>query len=435
MAKAAALLARAWHRARRRWWWAATASFTLCLVAIVLVSGLFAGLQAATARHVGDFYTGDLRVTRSPPGVAPDLPWDGAEAEAAARLLGPGAHGRLESELILSRRSLVQAYLEEQGQYQVGGPDLPGNATRRFGIGILAGLAEGDPLRDRVRQHLLAGRLPLPRTDRVELVLSLKALETYLTPSERANLSSWPPRAAELEAFGFEATAGYVDNTGFFKDIVRRPAAVVGLYRSGLDALDGLTAVGDLEGARLLQPGAAGRVNAFTVTGDAAQARQVARSQGWHAEDAAAFAGRYLGQLLDTVRALSFLAAGLFLVVPAFLLWHGIQQTLDLQKREIAVCRAIGVGRGVLSSALARLAWRVAGWGLLGAAIAAAVLHFALPPLLEGSRFLPLPLGFAIDWPVAGAAAGLALLSTWVALGLARRAGRQESLPAALRAA
>jgi hypothetical protein len=434
VARAATFLARAWHHGRRRWWWAATATLALAVLAVLLVSGLFNGLQVATAREVGDFYTGDLRVTKSPPSVAPDAAWEGPGLAAAQQALGPAAHARLETELILSRRSLVQAYLEEQNQYQLGGSGLTGDATRHFGLGILVGLGGSDPLRERVRAHLVAGRLPQPNPDRLEVALGLEAFSGYLSGPERANLSAWPPQAAELQAFGFEATAGYVDTTGFFKDVVRRPTVVVGLFGTGLDALDSLTAVADLSGARQLQGTNATRANVFTVEGDPAQARGAAAAQGWHVEDAGAFSDRYLGQLLSTVRALSLLAVSLFLAVPAFLLWHGLQQTLDLQRREIAVCRAIGVGRSVLASALARLAWRVAGVGLLLAALLAALLQVALPPLLQGSRLLPLPLDFRLDPGVAAGALAIVVASTWMALRLARRAGALQPLATALRA-
>ncbi|HUR61081.1 MAG TPA: FtsX-like permease family protein [Candidatus Thermoplasmatota archaeon] len=436
MARAAALLARAWHRDGRRWWWAATATLALSVVAILLVSGLFAGLQVATTRQVGDFYTGDLRITKGEPGVSPDAEWAGSEVDATLQALGPGAHARVESELILSRRSLVQAYLEEQDQYQVGGPGIPGDATRHFGIGILLGLASDDPMRDRIRPHLVSGRLPAAGASRIELVLGLGAFENYLSPAERANLSAWPPRAAELEAFGFEATAGYVDDSGFFKDIVRRPAVVVGLFETGLDALDTLTVVGDIGAARLLQGAqASGGANVVTVVGATGHARDAASAQGWHAEDGASFADRYLGQLLTTVRALSLLAVTLFLLVPSFLLWHGLQQTLDRQRREIAVCRAIGIERGELASALARLAWRVAATGLAAALLVAGLLQWALPPLLRGHALLPLPMDFALDWGVAAVALALVAASTWTAQLLAGRAGSRQPLAMALRAA
>lgn len=436
MAKAAAVLARAWHRDRRRWWWAATGSLALAMVAVLLVSGLFAGLQLATAQQVGDFYTGDLRITKGKASIAADATWSGDEAELAQQLLGPKAQGRLETELILSRRNLVQAYLEEHDQYQLGGPQVESDATRHFGIGILAGLGPDDPLRDRVRAHLVAGRLPEANPGHVELLLGLEAFEGYLSASERGNLSSWPPTGAELASFGFEATAGYVDNSGFFKNVVRRPATVVGVFTTGLDALDSLTAVGALAAARELQGNASsGAVNAFTVTGDTNAARSAAAAQGWQVEGAEGFANRYLGQLLSTVRALSLLAVGLFLVVPAFLLWHGIQQTLDLQRREIAVLRAIGVGRKVIAAALARLAWRVAATGLAITALVAATLQLVLPGLLEGSTLLPLPLTFQLDWTVALAAFLLVVASTWLALRLARRAGTRQPIAISLRAA
>ncbi|MEA3204364.1 MAG: hypothetical protein QOI63_2046 [Thermoplasmata archaeon] len=405
------------------------------MLAVLLVSGLFNGLQVATAREVGDFYTGDLRVTPGKPGVAPDAAWEGPVLDAARAALGPAAHARLETELILSRRSLVQAYLEEQDQYQIAGPGLGGDATRHFGLGILVGLDGTDPMRDRVRAHLVAGRLPAPNAERIEVVLGLEAFSGYLSAAERANLSAWPPRAAELAAFGFEATSGYVDTSGFFKDIVRRPTVVVGLFATGLDALDSLTAVAEMAGARQLQGNATQRANVFTVTGDTAQARHAAALHGWQVEDGAAFSDRYLGQLLGTVRALSLLAVGLFLAVPAFLLWHGLQQTLDLQRREIAVCRAIGIGRPVLAAALARLAWRVAGVGLLLAAVAAALLQLVLPSLLRGTSLLPLPLDFRLDPAVAVAALLVVAASTWVALRLARRASALQPLAAALRSA
>jgi ABC-type lipoprotein release transport system permease subunit len=200
--------------------------------------------------------------------------------------------------------------------------------------------------------------------------------------------------------------------------------------------LDTLTAVGDIGSARALQGAqSTGGANVITVIGGPQTPRAAAQQQGWHAEDGGAFADRYLGQLLGTVRALSLLAVGLFLLVPSFLLWHGLQQTLDRQRREIAVCRAIGVGRPELGSALSRLAWRVAATGLVAAGLVAAVLQLVLPPLLRGHPFLPLPMDFRLDWQVAAAAVALVAASTFLALWLASRAGSRQPLATALRAA
>lgn len=435
---AARLLARSWHRAQRRWWRTSAASLALVLVAILLVSGLFAGMQQATRQRVGDFYTSDLRITQASTSVAPDQVWTGTGLAAAQQALGPAAHPRLEMELILSRRSLVAAYLDEHNQYEVATGGSETEATTHYGLGIVAGIDADDPIRDRMAAHLVTGSLPRNTTGAIQLTMGKDAFWNFLSASERANLSAWPPLASELAAFRFEATSGYVDTSGLFKDLVRHNAVVVGLFDTGLDALDGLTVVADLDGARQLAAPPFARANVFTVGGapqEVATAQEAATRQGWRVEGAAPFADRYLGQLLAAVRALSLLSTSLFLAVPAFLVWHGLQQLLDRQRREIAVCRAIGVGHQDVDGALARLAVRVVAIGLACAAVLALAMVAVLPRLFATWQPLALPLDFRLDATIAWVEVALAVLSAAVSLVLAARRSHREAVPAALRAA
>src|SRR5262249_446457 len=143
------------------------------------------------------------------------------------------------------------------------------DATRHFGLGILIGVALDDPGRDQMQRHMVVGRMPVAGTGPMELMMSLHAFKSYLAPGELQNLSAWPPQATELPAFRFEATAGVVDESGLFKGVVRRDAIVVGLFSTDLDALDTLTTISDLAAAQDLMQ-APGRVNVFTLHGDAA---------------------------------------------------------------------------------------------------------------------------------------------------------------------
>jgi ABC-type lipoprotein release transport system permease subunit len=434
------MLARAWHRAGRRSWHATSAVLAAVLVAVLLVAGLFAGMEQETDRRVADFYTRDLRVTPEKPGAAPQAAWQGSAVAAvleAARSGGGHASPRMESQFILSRRSLVEAYLEEQGQYTVGGV---GGETRTgfYGVGVLVGADTSDAAAmGSLRRHLVVGRLPAP-ADRVELLMSTQQFRNYLSAPELGNLTGYPPTADELASFRFEVTAARVSQTSVFKDVIRRPAQVVGLYDTGLDALDGFTLATDIGSVRVLLGHAANATvaNAVTVSGgDLERAQAEAQRRGWAVEGPEGFAQRYLGQLLAVLQALALVMAALFFALPLFLLWHGLQQILERQRREVAVCRAIGVGRRRIRHAFGLLVARVVLTGLVAAGIVVAALRLGLPSWLEGSGLIPLPVTFLVPAPAVGAMLAVTIVSALLALGFALRSEARSDLAAILRAA
>lgn len=415
----------------------------LVLSLVLGVVGLFEGLQEETEERIGDFFTGDLRVTAGRPGAAPSTVFpftDEGDLVAAAEALGGDVVGHMESQFVLSRRSLLDAYLLEDEQYEVTLPGGDPETSDFYSVGVLVGVDTGDAEALRpLRPHLELGSFPRydPDDELVPLLMSQERLASFLSPQEKASLSGWPPAPSELAAFRFEITAARVDPDSPFKDIIRHPAVVTGLYATDLDALDSFVLVAPIQDVRaLLGHDPDGPVyNALLVEGDRHQAAKGAAAQGWQSEGSGAFAERYAGELLSAVQWLSVLVAALFLGLPVFLLWHGLAQLLDKQRRQFAVCHAIGIPPGAITSALARLSVLVLAGALMVAAALALLLAAFAPAALGSWGASPLPLGFHLPWWAWVIAVGAAVLGTLFALAAVNRAHRRLVLSEELRAA
>lgn len=444
MAGAAGVLARGWFRGQRRWWTASALVLAFVVALVLVVQGTFTGMERATEDRVADFFTGSVRITSARQGAAVPELFPANQTAAIARQLeaagGAGTHAspRYESQYILSRRSLIEAYLEENNRYEVnvGGNDAASNNA--YGAGVLVGLPADDRVVTAPIQHyLVAGRMPHPRNGTIEIALSLGSFNHYVSASERANLSAWPPTDAEMQAFAFEITSARVDASGQYKDLIREPARVVGLWDSGLDALDAVTAVTDLAAAQRLsaQPqGAGGAANAFTVSTQHPGAVEAwAAGRGWKSDEPGPFAQHYIGQLLVLIHSLGVLFAGVFFALPLFLVWYGLQQMLDRQRRELGVLRALGLPGGVLRSALLRLVAGVLAGAALLSALAVGLVWLAAP-WVEGHVNLPFPVRFVVPPLAVAAVAVAAAVSTVLAFLLAWRRARLQDLASLLRA-
>lgn len=445
MDRAAFLLARSWHRAWRGWWWASTASLAAVLVLVVGTAGLLDGLRQETMATVADFYTGGVRVTAEGSGAAPDarFPFNTtADLEQAKadleRAAGAGASAipRLETTAILSRRTLLEAYLTEQDQY---GVDVPGTEAGRdaYRVGLLNGVPTDDPAAaNLLRPYLVAGRLPVAFAGNgtVEVLLSEREFKGLLDPDERAALHD-PPTEADLAGMRLEVTAAHlVPGT---RDLLRARAIVVGLFSSGVETLDRATLVAPIQDVRLLvaaEPDGPA-ANAFVVVGgDAGGAGGEARREGWSAESPEAFTHRYLGQLVDLLEAIALAVSAMLLAVPFLLVWMGLSQQLDRSRRELAVGKAIGLPPSSVRLALGALALRVVVVASLAAALVVAALGFALKAWgPERGRF-PLPLGFHVPLWIPLATVGLLALATLAAVWGALHRHRTMPLSAMLRA-
>jgi len=445
--RAARVLARAWYRAWRGWWWASGMALAAILVVVLGTAGLLEGMERATESRVADFYTGGVRVTPDEAGAAPAGRFafnTSADLEAARQALataaGDGARveARLETTYILSRRGLVEAYLFEDEQFGVA---LPGVASERdaYSVGVLAGLPlDGAPVRDRIRPYLVAGAFPTAApnaTAPIEVLMSVAQFQSMLDPAERAEVGD-RPSAGQLGALRLEITAARVDDSGPFKDIIRSPARVTGLFDSGIDALDRITLVAPIEDARRLLGAAPDGPEANVLTvhgGDAGAAAAHADNAGWVSEGPGDFTQRYLGQLVDVVRVLGITLSSLLLAFPLLMVWIGMSQQLDRSRRELAVCRAIGMGRATVRSALLRLSGRVALLALLPAAAVLGLAALWLPALLGPGVDFPFPLGFHVPgWALAVTAANLALAGTFAVAGALHR-HRKADLASTLR--
>lgn len=445
--RAAGVLARAWYRAWRGWWWASGLALAGVLIVVLGTAGLLEGMERATEQRVADFYTGDLRITPERAGAAPPGSFGqntsaGLDAVRAGLedAAGPGARveARVETTYILSRRGLVEAYLFEDDQY---GISLPGVAADRdaYSVGVLAGLdLHDDATRDRLRPYLVAGAFPAPApnaTAPVQVLMSVAQFLSLLDDAERDRMGD-VPSAGDLAALRLEVTAARVDDSGPFKDIIRAPARVTGLFDSGVDALDRVTLVAPVEDARRLlgaDPGG-GEANVFTVHGgDAEAARRHADGHGWDAEGPGTFTQRYLGQLVTVVRILGITLSSLLLAFPLLLVWIGMAQQLDRSRRELAVCRAIGMQPSTVRHALLRLNGRVALIALLPTAAIVLLAALLLPRLLGPGIDFPFPLGFDVPWWAYAVTAANLLVAGGAALAGALHRHRNAELASVLR--
>lgn len=438
MDAAARHLARAWRRARRPWWTATAGAFAIVLLLSLGTVGVLAGMQEASQQRVAAFYTGAARFTPSGAGAAPA----GTFANDAATLqqtltdveaaVAGSAHARVESTALLSRRSLLQAVVLGEDQFSAlhAGAAADSNA---YLVGILVGLDTGqDAVQDRLRPYVVAGRLPQAGDgNATELLLSLRQLHRSLSDEERARLADADPQA--MLGMRFEVTAAHLDDAG--RDVLRLPARVVGVYDSGLDALDDATVVVPIEDARRLvaQDPGGGYANVITVHGSGRGAAMFAQQRDWSVEGPAAFTGRYAGQLLEVLRWAGWLSTAALLVVPTGMLWLGLTHQLERSRREIAVCRALGTTLASIGRSLTRLVLHVLVAGLVPAALALAALAF-LVAQNEDLAQAPAPLGFAMSpWMLLGVLALVGTASAVAVLG-ALQGVRRMDLASTLRA-
>ncbi len=370
---------------------------------VVLVIGAFEGIEEATDERIQAFFTDELRITPLQPGAAPDAFFtDGNATLAAFQAAGVSATGRLESTYLLSRRTLLESYQQEDDQFRVSVPGVDASGRDFYGVGLIIGLDTTNPhATTDLRPYRMAGAMPSTSPDDPETVplwMSLDRFALTLSPTERANMT-WPPTAAAMRSIDFEITLARLDSDSRFKDVIRRPAHVVGLFETDLDALDAFTLIAPIGHVRTLL-GAEPEAPLYNVmTADhAARADRVAQQHGWATETPHAFAGRYVGQIVDVIEFLSVAVAVLLYALPAFLLFVGLSQVLDRHEREVAVCRAIGVPAVALRAAVVRLLGRLALASLLLAAVLFLVGASALAVILPAWGGSPVPLGFAVPW-------------------------------------
>lgn len=404
---ASKLLARGWFKGSKRWWIGTAFAMGVSLALVFIVAGTLNGLEVAMQERVGDFYTEEARLTAGPAGTAPGNHVSWPTEAALAATLGETGDGelRMESQFLLSRRGLIQAYLTEDDQFTIGTPGGSNNDKNQYGIGVLVGQEAGSF--DGVRPYLLRGSaLPVPRADAdvdhepLEFVMSVDALASYLTDAEEESFSNWPPSNAELRTIRFEITAARIDDeTNFDYDIIRFPAVPVGLYETDLDALDQFTVFAPIEEVRrLLGYNGSDLVGNVITSEDGDAAAQFAAKRQWTSEDSETFSKRFIGQMVEVVQSLSLLVTVLLFLVPVFLLWYGLTQQLDRQRRELAVCQALGMEERTLRFGLTRLVAKVlliAG-AVLGVALGGYLLLFY--GFIQGWDGSPFPLAYLVPW-------------------------------------
>lgn len=430
-------LARGWRRGSIRWYIGTSAVLAVTITLLLLVAGLFAGMQAETRGRVADFYTEDVRITVAGGGAIPPLDFE--DVDGAVRDLtvaGGEAILHLEAQSILSRRGFVEAATTEEERFEIDAPGGEASGDELIALGALIGVdMRHDRARAPIEEHLVVGALPEASDGEgaIRLVMSMDRFEQFLNRAEKDDMS-WPPTVQEMESLSFEITSAVVKDTG--QDVIRRPAFVVALYDSGVDVLDAFTLVAAIEDVRvLLGHGPTDDVvNAILVdTDDPAAVHAEAARHDWSHQSAAHFTDRYLGQLISVLETMSLLMTGFLFLLPAFLVTHGVTRQLETHNREIAVCKAIGVRNRTVRLALTTLVLQVVATALLAAGIVTAIVGAILHANLPQSRDLPLPM----DFQATGLAIGLALVVTLgsvaLALWIAFRSQRKEAVSTVLR--
>ncbi len=442
MRHAVALLAQGWYRGSRRWWRLTIAILAIVSTLVVLVVGAFEGMEQATDDRIEAFFTGSMRITPDAPGAAPDVFFEnGTAAMAMLQDGGYDASGRVESTYLLSRRTLIESYREEDGQYQVAVPGVDASGQDFYGVGLIIGVdtdqaADVAPL----RPYRVAGAFPrvsVADPDVVPVMMSVSRFAQTLSPGERENMTQWPPTAAQMQRIQFELTLARIDSDSPFKDVIRRPAQVVGLFETRLDALDAITLIAPIGSVRELLGAEPDDpvYNAFTIRGTSGGVEALAAREAWGTETPQHFAGRYVGQIVAVVEFLSVAVAVLLYAMPAFLVFVGLSQVLDRHEREVAVCRAIGVPSQILRGAVVRLLATIGLFALGAAAVLFAIGAVAMSTWLPDWRGSPVPLGFVVPWWAYALTLGLTMLIGLLAAWSVVRQHEAVDLASRLRAA
>ncbi len=433
-------LARGWRRGAAKWYIGTSAVLGLSITLLLLISGLFAGMQAETQQRVADFYTDDVRIT--PAGLSAIPSRDFFDLNATLDTVrghedtnGVAVH--YESQGILSRRGFLDAALTEDDQFQVGAGGREGDGDEIIALGALIGREAGGADTPDLMRHIVSGGLPAKGDGKgsIPLVMSLDRLDQFLTAEERADLP-WPPPISGVKSLSFEITAAVVVGEGETRDVIRRPAHIVGLYDSGVDVLDSFTFIAPIEDVRQLNdiaPNAPAANVLLVDSDDRAATAQMAARNGWTAQDSVAFTDRYLGQLIDVLQVLSTLVSIFLFMLPAFLIMHGVGRQLETHNREIAVCHAIGVRRRAVRQALGSVVAQVTLVAIGLATFLTLVIGFTLHLALPGRRDLPLPMDFTTTPLAVGLALGVTILSVLAALWLAFRSQARQDLSSTLR--
>jgi ABC-type lipoprotein release transport system permease subunit len=436
------LLARGWFRGRRGGWLGTSAVLAATLTLLVLVSALFAGMEAETESRVADIFTDDLRVTPRETGVFGPGRFD--PATEAVTALGAGATARMESQMVLSRRSFESILSQGDETPVIQGPgSAGGDDSVSLGVLVGADFADGD-IASSYRDHLVTGRLPgvwagpggaAPQP--IELAISVRTLGGFLTTAERDKLSSWPPPISEISPLRLDITAGVARDGDYRNDVYRNSARIVGLFDTGVDTLDSFTAWGPIEASRFLlgEDLDDDVANVILVRGNAATARAVAADNDWATESSGEFTKRYLGQLIEALQTLSVVTASVLFTIPAFLVAHGVERVLEAQRREVAVLRAVGVPGRTVRGALARLVTLTMFLAVVAAAAVVGLLGIALHGILPNWDAAPLPLDVSFSPVMVVGAVVVASASVLVAYWIAVRSQRRMDVAQALRTA
>lgn len=431
------VLSRGWRRGATRWYVGTTAVLALSITLLMVVSGLFAGMEAETSERVGDFYTADVRVQPQGTGAMPartffDLEETLDDLDGTADALAI----RYESQGVLSRRGFLEAIGSEDDQFQIG----DGDGDEVVALGAVIGISQDGFDRQRIAKHLVVGQLPGAGDGEgsIPIAMGLSRFGEFVTDEERDLFTSWPPPADQLTKFTFELTAAKVvrNEDDQLEDVVRRPAHLVGVFESGVDLLDGLTYVAPIEDMRQLNGHGTDDPVANVVvakTDDPGRVHSVARQNGWISQGEGAFTDRYLGQLIEVLQGLSVLMTVFLFMLPAFLIIHGVGRQLETHNREIAVCHAIGVRRKTVRQALGWVVIQVAVAAIVISAVFTTIIGLILHWILPQQRGLPLPMDFEPTLLAIVLSLTVSIASVLIALWIAFRSQARQPLAETLR--
>lgn len=395
------LLRSQWH-ARRGRQLVVGASLATGLIAILAASMLLQGAEQAMVRPLHDVISGDVRVTQGSPDLAGGSPWPDARPiqEAIRTIPGAVAASRWEASQVTARSDRIE------------------NWTGGLLIGIDPTLAaEQDPLRP-----YLAWGSTLPTVSTADPATHFVYVPLLVGESaaRRLDLHPGPGGGANFSEV-LTITSGRFP-VGSSEPLASK-AVVVGVFRSGLEALDRFAVFAPIEDVRFLVGGQRGdsSANALVIHGASLAEIEALHIQGAIAEDAGGVARQVMGLVLVVMD----IAAGLAMGVVALLLTLLVAREVSLQvtrdAQTVAALRAIGVPlRSILLSYVGLAVATAAVAALFAAAVALMVAWFA-PAVSVHTSGLALDIGWILPWQAVVAAVTsavfVAALAAWAAAG------------------
>ncbi|MES2153827.1 MAG: FtsX-like permease family protein [bacterium] len=400
------LLVRGQWRSRRRRQLAVGATLAVGLLAVLCVGMLLDGAREAIIRPVHDTLSGDVRVTAGSSDLAAGLPWaDARPVQAEIRVIpGAVAAPRWEASHVTARQDRVE------------------NWTAGILVGIDPTIVEEQaPL-----QGYLVWGTTLPTAPPIDPRTQLAYVPLLVGEEAARRLDLHPgPGGGPNFAEALRITSGrFVSGTS--APPLDRPAVVVGVFRSGLDALDRFVAFAPIGDARFLSGRGEGDPSANAIVVHGASLGQVqALGLGLEAQDADGVARVAMGLVLAVVDVAAIAVLALVTVLLAVLLVREVSLQVARDAPAIAALRAIGVPARTIAGSYTVLA----GLTVAGAVATATLVAIAIAWFAPSISVLGHGLAIHVPWvlraaPLVAMAVAAVALAVAAALAASRRLAR-----------